>query len=379
MMRKAERGGHRDLAVLAALGRVFVAGLAVVSVGACALAQDADPTGLLGGGDRASQPLNVDAPEDEGATYPNLASVGEAPPRRPSGRAARQRLRADLASDRANARYSDADLRAGAAGEGEARTTSASGSNEAPEPPDIAATLLDSGNGRSARSSRTAPEGSAAATRKTAERIREGGSTRTASIDGDATTAAARGRERDPDVPRLRPSRRGEPVRMIRSARDGAHAPPDRSPRRRQVAQGTTTVGAADTAGVRTGGGGPSAVQAGQRVAVVYFRHGSHRLVARDRRVLRRVAELYRERGGRLRVVGHASSRTATLDPIAHRMANLDISLKRAEAVADALVAMDVERADIRVEARANREPVYHEFMPTGEAGNRRAEVYLVR
>jgi outer membrane protein OmpA-like peptidoglycan-associated protein len=117
----------------------------------------------------------------------------------------------------------------------------------------------------------------------------------------------------------------------------------------------------------------------GDRVAVIHFRHGFHRLVDRDREVLRRVAGLYREKGGRLRVVGHASSRTATLDPIAHRMANLDISLKRAEAVADALAAMKVRRGDIRVEGRADREPDYHEFRPAGEAGNRRAEVYLAR
>jgi flagellar motor protein MotB len=28
-------------------------------------------------------------------------------------------------------------------------------------------------------------------------------------------------------------------------------------------------------------------------------------------------------------------------------------------------------------EARADNQPVFHEFMPTGEAGNRRAEIYL--
>jgi flagellar motor protein MotB len=38
---------------------------------------------------------------------------------------------------------------------------------------------------------------------------------------------------------------------------------------------------------------------------------------------------------------------------------------------------MGVERADIQVEARGDRDPVYHEFMPTGEAGNRRAEVFV--
>jgi flagellar motor protein MotB len=115
----------------------------------------------------------------------------------------------------------------------------------------------------------------------------------------------------------------------------------------------------------------------GRRVAVIYFRHGSAKLQARDRTVLRDVVELYERRDRDLRVVGHASSRTAAMDPIAHRMANFDTSLARAQAVVDALVSLGVPRGDIQLEARGDNEPVYHEFMPTGEAGNRRTEIFL--
>jgi flagellar motor protein MotB len=38
---------------------------------------------------------------------------------------------------------------------------------------------------------------------------------------------------------------------------------------------------------------------------------------------------------------------------------------------------MGVDPALVTTEARSDSEPVYFEFMPTGEAGNRRVEIYL--
>jgi flagellar motor protein MotB len=110
---------------------------------------------------------------------------------------------------------------------------------------------------------------------------------------------------------------------------------------------------------------------------VIYFGHGSTGLDGRDRQVLRQVAQMAEQRRAQLRVIGHASSRTAAMGLVDHRMANLETSMKRAEAVADALVSMGVARQRIQVEGRADRDKVYHEFMPTGEAGNRRAEIFL--
>jgi flagellar motor protein MotB len=51
--------------------------------------------------------------------------------------------------------------------------------------------------------------------------------------------------------------------------------------------------------------------------------------------------------------------------------------MDRANAVARALVRMGVPASEVSVAARADNEPVYYEFMPAGEAGNRRAEIYL--
>jgi flagellar motor protein MotB len=119
-------------------------------------------------------------------------------------------------------------------------------------------------------------------------------------------------------------------------------------------------------------GGGP-----GQLAAIIFFGHGSADLDARDRSVLRDVAALQQQRGGRLRLVGHSSSRTQNSTPDEHQLANFDMSLARAEAVQEALLALGVESDVVQAEAVGDAEPVYHEFMPSGEAGNRRVEIFL--
>jgi outer membrane protein OmpA-like peptidoglycan-associated protein len=178
----------------------------------------------------------------------------------------------------------------------------------------------------------------------------------------------------------MKPSQNGEPVQLpgeVRQRVQGAA---------RTAARGGATTGGQQTARLQSPPSSPEQVApqadaagAGTRVAVIYFPHGAASLNGEDRQVLRKVADLYDKREGGLRVVGHASSRTATMDMIQHRMVNLDTSMRRAEAVTDALVRYGVPRGEIKVEARADRDPAYHEFMPTGEAGNRRAEIFLGR
>ncbi|HEX9810215.1 MAG TPA: OmpA family protein [Alphaproteobacteria bacterium] len=121
----------------------------------------------------------------------------------------------------------------------------------------------------------------------------------------------------------------------------------------------------------------PPLASMSKRAATIYFANGSSRLSENDRKVLRSVVGMKKERGGRLRVVGHASSRTRDVDPMRHRLVNFRISMDRANAVARALVRMGVPASEVSVAARADNEPVYYEFMPAGEAGNRRAEIYL--
>ncbi len=93
--------------------------------------------------------------------------------------------------------------------------------------------------------------------------------------------------------------------------------------------------------------------------------------------MLRDVVALRRQRGATIRVVGHASAQTAVTDQISHDLANFEMSLKRANSVAAELIALGAARDRVRAEARSDKQPVYHEFMSTGQAGNRRVEIFL--
>jgi len=113
------------------------------------------------------------------------------------------------------------------------------------------------------------------------------------------------------------------------------------------------------------------------KVATIMFKNGSARLSARDRSILADVRKLQQERGGRLRVIGHSSSRTRNTDPLRHKMINLKVSTARADAVAKQLLKFGLDKSALQVDAVSDSAPVYFEFMPTGEAGNRRAEIFL--
>ncbi len=113
------------------------------------------------------------------------------------------------------------------------------------------------------------------------------------------------------------------------------------------------------------------------RVATIRFENGSSKLSTRDRQILANVIRLKKERGGRIRVVGHASSRTRNTDPVKHKMINFRISVARADVIAKTLVRMGADRAQLEIDAISDSSPEFLEVMPTGEAGNRRAEIYL--
>ncbi|MGP1253507.1 MAG: OmpA family protein [Kiloniellales bacterium] len=112
-------------------------------------------------------------------------------------------------------------------------------------------------------------------------------------------------------------------------------------------------------------------------VGVIYFGHGSANLDSRDREVLGQVRRILDGTGGQLRIVGHASMRTGVMEPARHAVANLEISQQRAAAVANELNRQGVPDSALVIEALGAQQPVFFEFMPTGEAGNRRVEVYL--
>lgn len=111
----------------------------------------------------------------------------------------------------------------------------------------------------------------------------------------------------------------------------------------------------------------------------VFFAAGSARLGAKGRAEVRRAYRAYRARGGTLRVVGHASSRTRDLDPFTHQLVNFNVSVDRANAVARELIRLGAKPEAVRVDAVSDTQPVFFEVMPSGEAGNRRTEIFLER
>lgn len=113
------------------------------------------------------------------------------------------------------------------------------------------------------------------------------------------------------------------------------------------------------------------------RIATIIFAHGSSRVDDRDRGILRNVVKLHAKSGGKIRVVGHASSRTRSMSAERHATANQRVSQRRADAVARELTRQGLGGDSVIVVARSDTDPVYYEVMPSGEAGNRRAEVFL--
>ncbi len=122
-----------------------------------------------------------------------------------------------------------------------------------------------------------------------------------------------------------------------------------------------------------------SPVHAGARkpLATVLFANNSSRISGRYNRQLQIVVDRHRQLGGIIKVIGHASSRTRNTDPLAHRIANFRVSMARARAVAQRLVRLGAPANKVEVSAVSDSQPVYQEIMPLGEAGNRRAEIYL--
>jgi flagellar motor protein MotB len=109
----------------------------------------------------------------------------------------------------------------------------------------------------------------------------------------------------------------------------------------------------------------------------INFRHGSARLSSLDLGVIVKMAQQAVDAGAFIRVVGHASMRTVEMDPFEHIVANFNISLLRANAVAAALIQNGVPAERLIVDALGDTQPLHSEAMPSGEHANRRTEIFL--
>ena len=118
-------------------------------------------------------------------------------------------------------------------------------------------------------------------------------------------------------------------------------------------------------------------VAANHGAQAIFFGHGSSRLSKNDIEIIKNIANKAITTDAVVHVKGHASMRTRNMDPIQHALANFNISIKRANAVAKALINHGVPAGRLIIDAVGASEPVSTEAMPSGERANRRAEISL--
>ncbi len=304
------------------LGRAVALLFVPLWLGACELPGWADPTDWFSG--PAPRPERIAAEEAAAkGPYPSLSSVPQEPPR-PSPQRQRDRLTEGLSADRKNARYSGEPLT------GQGTGVAPGEASRATSPPLAGASPARQGR---VTSMKPTPPGPPPAL--------------------PPSVAPTPGRKQTSAWPLVAPPRaESAAVPIPRAGPDGQPGPEQAAARADGQARG-------------------------QLIGVIFFLDGSSTLDAKDRGILRDIVLLQRQRGGLLRVVGHASRRLKSSDPVAQRLAKFELSLNRAKAVALAMVDLGAGRDQLEVLALSDSEPVYDESRPSGEAGNRRVEIFL--
>ena len=308
----------------------------------------ADPTEWFGSdsGNQSGESASATAAKTpgEGKDYPNLASVPERP-KAPSEED-RKRLADSLTADRENAEYSKDVIR---------RQSAAP--VPAPPPSPIAS---------------SAPVVSGALSQAPVSRPPQFAPRPQAPVapGAGANSVAPLSMQPGPNarsVARIGNPSFGAPPADIAAAM-GAGSP-QRSAPSRFAAPAPQVSGTFST-------GGPAAT--GEPAAMVRFRAGSAALTSDARQQVRKIVQMYRQRGGGVRVEGHASSRTRNMDPVQHHLVNFNVSLNRANAVARELVRQGIPTESVFVAALSDSQPLYYEVMPAGDAGNQRVEIHFV-
>lgn len=397
----------------------LVLGVAL-GAGGCSTLASLDPTGLLGGDSTADEGQFPDAaPQASDSTVgttPDLASLPDRPAT--TSPAQRQQTAQSLAADGAQVQYSADALRGGT--EAAAPVPGAAGpvvavaapppsaDNDAPpsaQAPQSPAAPAVSQADNDAPPSAEAPPPRAAAAPSGALAAVPSNAPASAPAAAPSTRSAAAPSGGEPAVPANTP---------VRSAALGGPGPSDTAlgfkpsvappldasinqwvaapivARYRQTAStagissptamaAVPARGAAANSGL-AGGDSVAAMAGGAApTAVVYFPGDGTSLSAAARGQIRSAVQAFKAGGGggTIRVVGHASSRTANMPIEKHMETIFDKSQKRANAVAQELIHQGVPAAKVLVEAVGDSQPIYYESMPKGEDGNRRAEIFV--
>ena len=121
----------------------------------------------------------------------------------------------------------------------------------------------------------------------------------------------------------------------------------------------------------------PASLDPSSQVAIVTFVQGSSKLVANARQIIREVAEMQRDRGGNLFVIGHSSSPTENMKSVRHNMNNLGLSLERASTVARELLRLGLKTNMVSIGAMSNSHLLKFDRKPLEQTKNHRVEIFL--
>lgn len=111
----------------------------------------------------------------------------------------------------------------------------------------------------------------------------------------------------------------------------------------------------------------------------VFFAHGSAAIDQKGRQVIGHVSDKAKDNAVHLvNVVGHASKRAQTADPVQRAILNMRMSMKRAMAVSEALVANGVSANVIKTSALGDTTPMTVMEGQSQEAADRRVEIATV-
>ncbi len=309
--------------------------------------------------------LFADTKTADDGTYPNLGTV----PARPAARSdagARQEARDGLVADRANARYSSDPIRR-------------------PYPEGAVGALPPDGNFPVASTFRPTepPPGSAPVPVSAPVSGQRVGEVQPSS-QGLPPVPAPEPRQPLPDAPPPAPVDlvpQPAPMSLTTGAAPAATVPPPPAVPL-PLASGAEIDARLDAllADARRDSMAPlviGGVPEGPSLATLYFRDGSAHLDAAALTVLKQVAQIQKARGQRLVLVGHASRRAETNDPVKRETFNQEISAARAENTRKALQRLGVKAPMLVVRAAGDQAAVFDEAAPAGEAANRRVEIYL--
>jgi len=257
--------------------------------------------------------------------FPNLASVPGEPNSTLSG-IDRDKLQQSLIADRNNAKYSNEQLEAG----------QSAAPGVAPPPAAVAATSPP------AQQSASLPPASANPPAR-ANPVQ-------ASAPPKPAAPAAQNRQNGRQEPPVESSLQTPAVRSIPQ---GETPPPPPPPANIAAAPSS---GPARQSQTNLAMRSPGVANSGMSVSVgdITFAAGSSSLTPAGNGPLSEIAGLYKQSGGRVRVVGHAELGTGG-DPVQQQVASLDLALDRANAVAQALAQMGVPPNEISVEAAPTR------------------------